>query len=67
MRYLYQYFSFSKTADQCSQAIKKAVKEAFESNICHHDAMKTIAKAYLKNQVFTTVGSKEDLSSCLVC
>ena len=38
---------FSKTEDQCSQAIKQAAKEAFENNMHRHDTMKTIAKAYL--------------------
>ena len=41
---------FLETEDQCSQAMKKAVKEAFENNIHHHDALKTIAKAYLSNR-----------------
>ena len=43
--YMCQYFS--KTEDQCSQAIKQAAKEAFENNMHRHDTMKTIAKAYL--------------------
>ena len=38
---------FSKTEDQCSQAIKQAAKEAFENNMHRHDTMTTIAKAYL--------------------
>ena len=38
---------FSKTEDQCSQAMKQPVKETFENNIHHHDTMKIIAKAYL--------------------
>ena len=38
---------FSKTEDQCSQAMKQVAKEAFENNMHHHDTMKTIAKAYL--------------------
>ena len=42
--YMCQYFS--KTEDQCSQAMKQAAKEAFENNIHHQDAMKTIAKAF---------------------
>ena len=42
--YMCQYFS--KTEDQCSQAMKQAAKEAFENNMHHHDTMKTIAKAY---------------------
>ena len=41
---------FSKTKDQCSQAMKQAAKEAFENNMHHHDTMKTIAKAYLSNR-----------------
>ena len=40
---------FPKTEDQCSQAMKQAAKEAFENNMHHHDAMKTIAKAYLNS------------------
>ena len=62
---------FSKTENQCSQAMKQAAKEAFENNMHHHDTMKTIAKAYL---VFCTrdslpylprIETKENLSSCL--
>ena len=41
---------FSKTEDQCSQAMKQAAKEVFEDNMHHHDTMKTIAKAYLSNR-----------------
>ena len=37
---------FSKTEDQCSQALQQAAKEAYENNMHHHDAMKTIAKTY---------------------
>ena len=37
---------FSKTEDQCSQAMKQATKEAFENNMHHHHTTKTIAKAY---------------------
>ena len=46
--YMCQYFS--KTEDQCSQAMKQAAKEAFENNMHHQDTMKTIAKAYLSNR-----------------
>ena len=46
--YMCQYFS--KTEDQCSQAMKQAAKEAFENNMHHHDTMKTIAKAYLSSR-----------------
>ena len=46
--YMCQYFS--KTEDQCSQAMKQAAKEVFENNIHHHDTMKTIARAYLSNR-----------------
>ena len=48
--YICQYFS--KTEDQCyeDQAMKQATKEAFKSNMYHHDIMKTMAKAYLSNQ-----------------
>ena len=42
--------NFSKTEDQCPQVMKQAAKEAFESNMHHHDTMKTIAKAYLSNR-----------------
>ena len=42
--YICQYFS--KTQDQCSQAMKQAGKEAVESNMYPHDTMKTIAKAF---------------------
>ena len=38
---------FSKTQDQCSQAMKQAAKEALEDNMHHHDTM--IAKSYLSN------------------
>ena len=42
---------FSKTEDQCSQAMKQAaMKEALQNNIYHHDSMKAIARAYLSNQ-----------------
>ena len=30
--------------------MKQAAKEAFEDIMHHHDTMKTIAKAYLKNR-----------------
>ena len=49
--YVCQYFS--KTEDQCSQAVKQAAKESFENNMQHHDTMKTIEtidKAYLSNR-----------------
>ena len=46
--YMCQYFS--KTEDQCSQAMKQAAKETFENNMHHHDTMKTIAKAYLSSR-----------------
>ena len=38
---------FSKTEDQCSQAMKQAAKEAFESNMHHENA---IAETYLSNR-----------------
>ena len=44
---------FSKTEDQCSQAMKQAAKEAFENNMHHHDTMKRIAKAYLSNREYS--------------
>ena len=40
---------FSKTKNQCSQAIKKAAKEVFENKMHRHDPIKTIAKDYLSN------------------
>ena len=46
--YMCQYFS--KTENQCSQAMKQTAKEAFENNIHHQDTMKTINKAYLSNR-----------------
>ena len=46
--YICQYFS--KTQDQCSQAMKQAGKEAVESNMYPHDTMKTIAEAFLGNR-----------------
>ena len=65
---------FSKTEDQCSQAMKEAAKEAFENNTHHHDTMKTISKAYLS--LFFSGGSlpciarteiEENLSCCMFC
>ena len=50
VKYMCQYFS--KTENQCSQTMKQAGKEAFESNMHHHDTMKTIARAYLSNQKY---------------
>ena len=41
---------FSKIEDQCSQAMKQAVKEAFHNNMHHHGTMKAIAKANLSNR-----------------
>ena len=41
---------FSKTKDQCSQAMKQAAKEVFENNMHHHETMKTIAKAYMSSR-----------------
>ena len=41
---------FSKTEDQCLQALKQAAKEAYENNMHHHDTMKTITKAYLNSR-----------------
>ena len=40
---------FSKTEDQCSQAMKQASMGAFENNMSHHVTMKIIAIAYLSN------------------
>ena len=41
---------FSKTGDQCSQAMKQATKDALENNKHHHGAMKTIFQAHLNNR-----------------
>ena len=38
-----------KTKDQCSQAMKQAVKEDSENIMHHHGTMKTISKAYLSS------------------
>ena len=46
--YMCQYFS--KSEDRCSQAMKKAAKEAFENNIHHQGTMKIIANAYFSNR-----------------
>ena len=43
MTFMCQYFS--KTGDQCSQAMKQSAKEAFENNLHHHDSMKAITRA----------------------
>ena len=43
---MHQYFS--KTDDQCPQAMKQASKKIFQNNM-HHDTMKTIAKTYRSN------------------
>ena len=48
MTYVSQYLS--KTEDQCSQAMKQAVKEGFENKMHNLDTMKTIDKAYLSNR-----------------
>ena len=37
--YMYQFFK--KIQDQCSQAIKQALKEAFKNNMHYHDITKT--------------------------
>ena len=47
--YICEYFS--KTEDQCSQAMKKAAGETFDNNMHHRVTMKTIAKVYLSNRV----------------
>ena len=41
---------FSKTEDQCSQAMEQAAKKAFENNMHHHDTMQEMARTYLSNQ-----------------
>ena len=48
VKYMCQYFS--KIGNQCSQAIKQAVKDAFDNNMHHHDTIKAIAKANLSNR-----------------
>ena len=40
---------FSKTEDECSQAMKQASKKAFGKNMHHLDTMRAIAKACLSN------------------
>ena len=40
---------FSRTKDQCSQAMKEEVKKEQQNNMCHHETMKTMVKAYLSN------------------
>ena len=37
---------FSKTEDQCLEAMKQVENEVFENKIHHYDIMKTIAKIY---------------------
>ena len=46
--YMCQYFS--KTEHQCSQLMKKAVKEAFENNMNHQETKNKIPKTYLSNR-----------------
>ena len=41
---------FSKSEKQCSQAMRRAAKEAVENNMHHHDTMKAFAKAFLNNR-----------------
>ena len=72
---MFQYFSKSK--GQCSQAMKKAAKEAFDNNMNHHDTKETIAKVYLSNRkcfvqqvvyhIFSRIEEKKNLSSCVFC
>ena len=38
---------FSKSEDQCSQAMKETVKESFANNMHHYETMITILQAYL--------------------
>ena len=47
MKYMFRYFS--KTEDQCSQAMKKAGKETLENNMHKYEIKEIIAKAYLSN------------------
>ena len=48
-----QYSSETEiTSFTCSQTSKQAAKEAFVSNMDHHDTMKKIAKTYLINREF---------------
>ena len=42
---MFQYFS--KTEDQCSQAMKKAAKEALENNMHKYETKEIIAKAII--------------------
>ena len=37
---------FSKTEDQCLEAMIQVDNEVFENNMHHYDIMKTIAKIY---------------------
>ena len=46
--YMCQYFS--KTDDQCAQAMKQIAKEVFENKMHHHDTMKTITRANSSNR-----------------
>lgn len=43
----YMIFYFFKCEDQCSQAMRNAAKEIFESNLQHCNTMITISQAYL--------------------
>ena len=73
--YMCQYFS--KTENQCSQGMKQAAKETYESNINHHDNMKTIAKAYLSNRecsvqeavyhILSELKLRRTFSGCVFC
>ena len=51
--YMCQYFS--KTDNQCSQAMQQAAKEAYENNTHHHDEL----------LYFARIKAKENLSSCV--
>ena len=73
MTYMCQYFS--KTEDQCSQAMKQAARKIFENNMHLHDTMKAIAKTWQSRvfcsvsnlQYFARIEDKENLSPCVFC
>ena len=46
---------FSKTEDQCLQAINQGAKEAFENNMHHQNTMKTIAKEWFVQEAVYNV------------
>lgn len=48
LAFMCQYFT--KTKEQCSQAIKQRVNETFESTIFHLDTIKIIPKVCISNR-----------------